>query len=365
MTGIFDYLAWRGDISMDVCPFNEIDGVILARFSYWPLEAAFDFNTGIHFTIDEIVEKLLSVRNIDRLVRLADDIKLMEALRDSVRFNKIEIFDYVNRLSEEVQLQFSAITARLSDGRLYIAFRGTDNTIIGWKEDFNMCFVCPIQAQVLAAEYLERSGCKSSGSIMVGGHSKGGNLAVYAATFCSRNVQDRITSVYNFDGPGFDEKVLRTEGYRRICSRVQTFVPQSSIVGMLLSHEEEYTIVHSAQKNGLWQHDIYSWEVKRNHFICLETVNNSSKFIDFTLKAWIAEMDYAKREKLIDTVYAVLNKTQVNTIRELNESKFSNAMIIMKSIKDLDEPTKRAVIQSIKSLVRAAKQEALIAIKSR
>lgn len=365
MTGIFDYIAWRGDISMDMCPFNEIDGVILARFSYLPMEAAFDFSTGIHFTIYEIVEKLLSVQNIDQLVRLADDIKLMEALRDSVRFNKIEIFDYVNRLSEKVQLQFSAITARLNDHKLYIAFRGTDNTIIGWKEDFNMCFVCPVQAQVLAAEYLERIGCKSSDSLMVGGHSKGGNLAVYAAAFCSRKIQDRITNVYNFDGPGFDERVLRTDEYKRICLRVQTFVPQSSIVGMLLGHEEEYTIVHSAQKNGLWQHDIYSWEVKRNHFICLETINNSSKFIDFTLKAWIAEMDYAEREKLVDTVYAVLNKTQVNTIRELNESKFSNAMIIMKSIKDLDEPTKRAVIQSIKSLVRAAKQEALIAIKNR
>lgn len=365
MTGIFDYLVWRGDISMDVCPFNEIDGVILARFSYLPFEAAFDFSAGIYFTVGEISEKLLAVQNIDHLVRLADDVKLMEALMDSERFNKIKIFDYVNRLSEEVQLQFSAITAKLSDERLYIAFRGTDNTIIGWKEDFNMCFVCPIQSQVLAAEYLERCGHKSSGSIIVGGHSKGGNLAVYAATFCDRSVQDRITNVYNFDGPGFDEKVLRTDGYKRICARVQTFVPQSSIVGMLLEHEEEYTIVHSARKNGLWQHDVYSWEVKRNHFICLETVNNSSKFIDFTLKAWIAELDYDKREQLVDTVYAVLNKTQANTIRELNESKFSNAVVIVKSIKDLDEPTKRVVIQSIKSLVRVAKQGAMIAIKNR
>ncbi len=365
MTNIFDYLTWRGDLSMTVCPFNEIDGVILARFSYMPFECIEGYGRGMVMHIAEISNLLLAIPDIEQRVRMADDKKLLAALAESNRFRSIEISDYVNKLSCETQLQFSAITAKLSNENSYVIFRGTDNTLIGWKEDFNMSFVCPVPAQKHAVEYLNRAFSKDTQNLIIGGHSKGGNLAVYAAAFCEPEMQKKISKVYNFDGPGFDDSVLKTLEYKSICGRIKTYVPQSSVVGMLLGHEEEYIIVHSAQRNVLWQHDIYSWEVERDHFIYLETVNTSSKFIDYTLKAWIADMDYARREELIDTLYVILTKTQANTIKELNASKFSNAMIVLKSIKNLDERTKHLVTESLRLLVRAAKQEAITAFASK
>ena len=150
-----------------------------------------------------------------------------------------------------------------------------------------MGFVFPVPAQELAVDYIEKIASRHSENMLVGGHSKGGNLAVYSAAFCSEAVQNRIEIVYNFDGPGFDEKVLQKDGYKRICNKVNTFVPQSSVVGMLLNHEERYIIVHSTQL-GLLQHDLYSWSVQIDSFICLEAVDNTGRFIDYTLKAWIA-----------------------------------------------------------------------------
>lgn len=132
--------------------------------------------------------------------------------------------------------------------------------------------------------------CAFRGSSWLGGHSKGGNLAVYAAAFCPAALQERIAAVYNNDGPGFDADVIALPGYQRICARVQTFVPQSSIVGMLLEHEEAYTIIHSTG-DGFGQHNLYTWEVLRDRFVTLETVTNGSRFLDRTLKQWLAGLE--------------------------------------------------------------------------
>ena len=265
-----------------------------------------------------------------------------------------DVPDYVNKIDEKTQTQFSAITIKINENELYISFRGTDNTLIGWKEDFNMGFVFPVPAQELAVDYIEKIASRHSENMLIGGHSKGGNLAVYSAAFCSEAVPNRIEIVYNFDGPGFDEKVLQKDGYKRICDKVNTFVPQSSVVGMLLAHEERYIIVHSTQL-GLLQHDLYSWSVQIDSFICLEAVDNTSRFIDYTLKAWIANLDYEQREKFVDTMYTILTKTNANTVKELEGNIFMNAITMLKSIKDLDEPTRKALTQVFMSLLKSTR----------
>lgn len=217
-----------------------------------------------------------------------------------------------------------------------------------------MSFVCPVPAQVLASRYVERlANEKTEKNIVITGHSKGGNLAVYAAAFCDDGVQKRITSVFNYDGPGFDDRVLRTESYKRICKRIMTFVPQSSVIGMLLGHEEAYTIVHSEQ-TGMMQHDVYSWDVRRDGFECLERVDNSSRFVDFTLKAWITDLDYKQRESFFDTVYTVMKETNASTLREMGENWFASAVSVLKSIKNLDEATRKAALRTLGLLVKCA-----------
>ena len=167
-------------------------------------------------------------------------------------------------------------------------------------------------------------------------------------------MQRRIGTVYNFDGPGFDRTVLTQEGYRRVCDRIQTYVPQSSVVGMLLGHEERYTIVHSEQ-TFLQQHDTYSWEVQRKGFHCVDTVDNSSRFVDYTLKAWLAEMTPAQREQFVDAIYEVMRQTNARTLRQINENWFASATSMLHSAKNMDEETRRAVTHALGLLVRAAR----------
>lgn len=359
MANLFDYLLWRGDLSLDASPFNEIDAMLLSRFSYMPFEYVPEVATTCGASIGVISSQLLALPELEKKLLFKGDLRLLKALSVTQRFQDIHISRYVNQINNETQTQFSAISIQLDEGRQFIAFRGTDDTLVGWKENFNMSFVCPVPAQERAVEYLETVATQTNCSLILGGHSKGGNLAVYAAAFCAPEVQSHITAVYNFDGPGFDEKILQKQGYQAICSHVYTYVPQSSIVGMLLGHEEKYTIVHSSESTGIWQHDTYSWEVERDHFVYLESVDHSSKFIDDTLKSWVASLDYHQREQLVDALYIVMTQTQAETMRELSENWFSNAITVIKSLKNLDDDTRKLVTETLRLLIRTSRKEAL------
>ena len=178
---IFDYINWRGDLSFRQSPFNEVDGAILAKLSYLPLERVLEQGSMEPISIADAAKKLFALPNINGSFMRKEDSPLLSALAESPRFCNMGLFACMNRFDPESQTQFFAMTIRLSKSELYVAFRGTDNTLVGWKEDFNMCFVCPVPAQKLAVEYLESTVKHSVGRITVGGHSKGGNLAVYAA----------------------------------------------------------------------------------------------------------------------------------------------------------------------------------------
>ena len=332
MTTLFDYLSWRGDLPLSADPFHEVDGVILARFTYMPFHRVLRRDSLTPTTVEAVCRALLALPDIETAVRRRGDTDLLRALVESPRYKGMELTAYADRLDAESQTQFSAITVKLEEDHYCVAYRGTDNTLIGWKEDFNMGFVCPVPGQKLAVDYLQKAARRLPGRLTVCGHSKGGNFAVYAAAFCGDEIQDRIEAVYNYDGPGFDSKVLSEPGYQRICKKIQTFVPQSSVVGMLLGHEEKYIIVHSEQ-TFLQQHDTYSWEVLQKHFHYLDTVDNSSRFVDYTLKAWLAQMTPAQREQFVDAIYEVMRQTNAHTLHQMNENWLASAASILKSAK--------------------------------
>ena len=277
-------------------------------------------------------------------------LQLLDALVSSARYRGALLQGLAAQTDTETQ--FSALTLRLAPQLLCLVFRGTDDTLVGWKEDFNMSFRCPVPAQELAAAYLWDAAAQHTGTLLLCGHSKGGNLAVYAAANCAPAIQSRILAVYNYDGPGFPESVLRQAGYQAICDRVQTFVPQSSVIGMLLGHEERYTVVHSARM-GIYQHDLYSWDVENGHFVSLESVNQRSRFIDTTLKAWLASLTPAERERFINAVFYLLAQTNAGTLSELSDKWFTNSKTVLRAAKSLDEPTHRAVTLALRQLLRS------------
>lgn len=212
-----------------------------------------------------------------------EDQQLLTQLLQSPRYADILLDGYENIFDPVRQEQFAALTLHLPDGSAAVAFRGTDGTLVGWKEDFNMAFSTVVPAQLDAVRYLSDVAERTQGGIYLCGHSKGGNLAVYAAAFCAPEVQQRILGVRNFDGPGFTQQVLSQTGFARILPRVRTYLPRSSVVGMLLEHEEAFTIVES-RSVGIYQHNVYQWEIARGGFVELQQLSASSHLMDRALK---------------------------------------------------------------------------------
>lgn len=259
MANIFDYMKWR-DIELTKMEFNEIDNLILSRLSYFPLDGVISQNEEI--TIKEAYERTKILGTTGRTLQ-AEDIELYPVLANSIRFGKIKITEFINKIDPIQEKQFSAVTVILPDDTIYVAYRGTDNTIIGWKEDFNMTFSERVPSQFDAVDYLENIAKKYKSKIILGGHSKGGNLAVYAAAFCKPEVQERIAKVYNNDGPGFSEDIVNSQEYKNIIKRVHTYIPQTSIIGRLLNHQEKTTILKSTQVRNIATRLIFVASIRR------------------------------------------------------------------------------------------------------
>lgn len=354
MPNIIDYIKWRGDLTLKQSEFNEIDSLILNRFSYFPLDNIIKENEKV--LIQELSERFEKSDKNKMEILWKDDLNLFPIMGKSRRFREMIALEYVNKIEPETEKQFSAITIVLPDNTIYISFRGTDNTIIGWKEDFNMSFKSHISSQISAKEYLENIAKKyPNKKIRIGGHSKGGNLAVYASIFSNSKIQKRILNVYNNDGPGFNEDITNTELYKNSIKKVITYVPQDSIFGRLLNHEEKYAVVKSTEK-GIMEHDVYSWQLMGTNFVVLEEVTNGSKFIDKTIKNWLENLDLNTREQVIDIVFEIINSTEVRTVSDLKTSLMKNTKIILSSYKQINSEDKKMITTTITALLRIIKE---------
>ena len=309
MANVCDYIKWRGDLNLKKDEFNEIDGLILSRLSYFPLEQLLEKNEEI--TIEEFGKRFENADKTSLRILWEDDKKLIPLLSESERFGKMIVTNIVNKFNKEEERQFFAVTVLMPDNTLFVSYRGTDDTLVGWKEDFNMSFKSHIASQLDSAKYINEVAKKYKQKIRIGGHSKGGNLAVYAATYADKSVKKRIINVYNNDGPGFMEEITETDEYKQAINKVHTYIPQSSVIGRLLNHEEKYTIVQSVQK-GLMQHDLYSWQLEGKKLISLAEVTNESQFVDKTIKGWLKEIEPKQREAVVDAIFEIINTTNAN-----------------------------------------------------
>lgn len=352
-TTVADYLTWRGDIPFSVDPFNEVDNLVLCIISYINFRRFPELltrNPREAVSLRDICQKLTQEDEQLGLSQLSY-IPVAQQAAQTERFAGTRMFAFEDRSDQETQ--FAAVTFLLPDKSVFVAFRGTDTSLVGWKEDFNMSYLETVPSQREAARYLAAAATKRGEKLRLGGHSKGGNLAVYAAATAKPAVQERILGVYNNDGPGFCGGLLESAGYRAIGARVHTYLPQSSIVGMLFSHEEDYTVVHSEQM-GIMQHDPYSWEVLGADFVTLERVTASSRFVDKTVKEWVARMSVPEREKLFDTLYSVLGATGAETWEELSERWFRSARAVLQKCGELDGESRKMIGRMISGLLRAS-----------
>lgn len=350
MKNIIDYVAQEYENFFDKT-FNTVDSLVLSQFAYLNFDGLVPNISDLSrpVKIGEITLKE-NHNNLTKGIRdSVSNLKLIQALANSPRFSNVEITFYVNKTDFHVEKQFSAITYLLEDGTAYIAFRGTDSSFVGWKEDFNMAFISPIPSQEEGVKYVNAVAKMIFCDLKIGGHSKGGNIAVYSAIKCNELIKGRITHIFSHDGPGFNDEIFLSQEYLSMKERIHKTIPQSAIIGMLMQNQEKYTVVKS---NRFWfmQHDPFSWLINGCEFHNVKTVNSGALFMNKTLNNWISSIDDSKRELFADTLYHVMKASGALSFYDLTVDWFKKTVAIIGAIKDIDDETRSFILKTIGSL---------------
>lgn len=354
MANMMDYLDWRGDLSFAASEFNEVDNLILAQLVYVDFEGIVPGpDSGGKIRLKDASEIFWQNHSEEEILARVSMTKsaafVMRKMAETKRFKEIELSKYVNDISDEEQSQFSVVSATLTDGSLYVAFSGTDNTIVGWRENFNMGYLSKTPGQLKAVDYLNRIEENEYPVIRVGGHSKGGNLSVYASVKCRPSLKEKIVGVYSNDGPGFNQEMIESAEYQRMLPKIKTILPESSIVGMLLEHEEEYEVVKSSN-SGIGQHDAMSWEILGTNFIHGDAVAPQSVLLDETMKTWLRQLDKEQREQIVDTVFTMLEEANIRTVDDFYHIKWKSVQEILKAKSELPPETQKLFTRALKLL---------------
>ncbi len=344
------YLKWRGDLSVKDYPFNEVDALILSELVYIHFE---NIVPGVEedgcITIREANARY-EKSTVREMFYYKDKEHLFDVLAFCPRFADMTLCNYVSTYDEKAQEQFAAMHVNVAPNFTFIAFRGTDSTVVGWREDLNMSFMMPVPAQKSAVEYVEKTAKGLFKKFCFGGHSKGGNLAVYSAVFCNPRLQKKIVSIYNFDGPGFNRKMVNDEAYKRVEDRIATFVPEQSIVGLLMEHEEDYKVVESTEF-AILQHEGFSWVIDRDHFVTVDEVDKFSKNFSVTLKAWLAQMNVEERKAVVDAFFDVFVNAGIDDFMEIIDMDVKQAGLLLKEVAKVPQAQRDKVMKLIKLLI--------------
>ncbi|MCI2057983.1 MAG: DUF2974 domain-containing protein [Oscillibacter sp.] len=359
MANILDYLDWRGDLTLRQAPFCAVDNLILAELSFVDFSGIVpEPGAGAGVELRQAAEAFFRARadaegRVDMGVLVPAAIPVMlEKMAASRRFGEMRLSCFTDQLDQEKSEQFAALSAETGDGAVYLSFRGTDDTIAGWKEDFLLGCLPEIPAQKKAVEYVRAVARQfPRKKLRLGGHSKGGNLAVYGGMYCPAAVQRRIGAIYSNDGPGFYRDVLQSPQHRQIEDRIHSIVPKSSVVGMLLEHEEAYSVVDSSQM-GFLQHDGFSWLVLGDHFLTLREMSEQSRIADRELAAWIRALPEVQRESFVNALFSVLAASGAATLTDLRADRLKAVGGIVRAMKELDKTTRDALLDFVGLLFR-------------
>ena len=342
MASIIEYIQLRGDITFKYDNINEVDKIILARFSYLPFK---EVGLGKKESIENIANKMREL-NIEKFI-WKEDKEFIEKLGKSKRYKDLKIIDYKEVFDLQAEKQFAAVTICLPNRIKYISFRGTDMSIVGWKEDFNMSFMKHIPSQKEAVKYLNEIGKKHFGKLILGGHSKGGNIAVYSAIFCEDRIKRKILEIINADGPGFDKGIISSQDYLKISERINTYIPQSSVIGRLLEHDEDYEIVMSTEK-GIMQHDLFSWEVEDSKLKRIEKLTGESQFVNKVVREWLQNTTLEQRENFVNIIYDILISTEAKDFNDFSVDTLKKIKIAIKSYKNIEKEDRKEIEYMIK-----------------
>lgn len=349
-------------------PFNNVDSLVLCQIFYAKLETVLDGEGLNKLSSGYAVKDFNKAEYYDEMFNdhISDpqNYDFMREVVASKRYRDLKVKNVVAEQSDEYAKQFAAACFEIDENTDYVCFRGTDGSMSGWKEDFEMSFRREVPSQKAAVEYINRLyGPLSKGrkkSIYIGGHSKGGNLAVYGGVMCNQKIHDRIKRIYSHDGPGFRDEVSAkiVEITERDHLNIVRHIPQGSIVGRLLEHGGDFTVVKSTAL-GIMQHAAYSWEIEGDDFVKMSSVSRGSELTDRALSNWLIEATDEQREEITGLIFDTLHENGIDSVRDLKSINSAKFMAIMKSLESIPEEKKETAEKLLRMLLLSAIKEAI------
>ncbi len=350
MHNLFGYLKYYGDVSFDKFAFNEVDSLILSLLSYVKWDKIVPSGRNDYIYLEDACTSFLKKNEKVNFKKedwlFPNSYKLVQELIHAKRFYHTKLYHLVS--SVDSNGQFGALTIRLPNFVTYISFEGTDSNVVGWKEDFQMLYLFPIPSQKLAQEYFDKTIRFFDREIYIGGHSKGGNLAMYAYMYGKDLWKKKVKQVYNFDGPGFDNKILTSDRFTNLQKKLTVVVPEESVIGMILGCDTFKTVVSSAR--AVLQHDGYTWQCFGG-FLEQTELSKKSKKLKSNLKEYIDDMSDQERKSFVETFFAIFERTNITNIMQLKELKISTLLGLMKEIRNIPSSTKRNLIAMLRLLI--------------
>ena len=346
MTNMLDYIKWRGDLSFSEKSPNEIDSVIFSMLVCIDLGA---LCVGDELMIAEAGKKYCPDGNYDSIdLGLIMPSKIINKMfcdcAETKRFGKVRITDYDARTSEAECYQFAAATFHLPGKQMIVTFRGTDDSIAGWREDCRLSFLDEIPAQRFAVEYLEMIAEKyPDEKIYLAGHSKGGNLAVYSAVNCREEIKERIARAFCHDGPGLSYSMVKSDKYRAMQRKLSIFVPQSSYIGIMFEKGEKYTVINSTGK-GLLQHDPFTWVLDGPKYQRLPELSEKGKKNEEQFRARMRKMTSKEKEEVVETLFSIVDKTGAKTLTDFTEGSGKKLVALVKGYNGLDREKRELIV---------------------
>lgn len=351
---IIDYALLNANKSFDELPFNKVDALVFAQLSYLNfigiLEDSRSDSKGL--LLHEIAEheRFPFMFTLPRTVE--NNTKLINAVAYSKRYGKVRAKLYEDIVEKDSDTQFSAVVFVLPNYTNIIAFRGTDATIIGWKENCNMLYRYPVSSQEISVAYIDKVIPKLKGKIIVLGHSKGGNLAIYSSVYCKKENQKKISKIIAFDSPGFTEEFVNDPSYIKMLPKISKYVPEESMVGMLLTDKVTYQVVQS-EGVGFYQHDPFMWKIDGNTFLPGTRVVTKAQIIDKTFNDWVFGFEPEQRERFLEGMFLLVqktNETDAPTFREWMENLSQNLPLAFDAAKGISSDDRALMIKVAKNL---------------
>jgi hypothetical protein len=336
---IFDYIEYYKDYSFVEKKFNMMDALIYSIISYVPVD-----NLRENSSLKALNNITSNIKGTGTMSNLAIDV--IGRICNSTRYKNVRLYSLVKEYND--QIEFGAITFR-DYNYTFIGFQGSIGTISGWKENLYIALDFPTLSQDRSAKYIKDVIRFTDRHIYIGGHSKGGNLALASLLLIPKRLSKRVVKVYNFDGPGFKDEELASDKFKLLQNKMVNILPDGSMVGILLNHNT-YNFVRSKSVS-IDKHFPNNWIVFGEFFVKTEE-NKSSKALNNKIDSGLSKLSYEERKIFIDTLFELIKNKKITSLKDFSKLDIDDIKGIISNMKNLSSDKKKMLLDTAKTFLK-------------